>query len=92
MVKILPSVFGLLKSTTSVFRSELGKSINTDEAAALGAVYQAAHLGKGFKVLTFGVKEANTYPLVVSTQYYLYNNTIAGIQSTILYLLCLPKH
>lgn len=46
-------------------RSELGKSINTDEAAALGGVYQAAHLGKGFKVLTFGVKEANIYPLVV---------------------------
>ena len=49
-----------------ISRSELGKSINTDEAAALGAVYQAAHLGKGFKVLTFGVKEANIYPLVVS--------------------------
>ena len=31
----------------------------------MGAVYQAAHLGKGFKVLTFGVKEANIYPLVV---------------------------
>ena len=46
---------------------ELGKSINTDEAAALGAVYQAAYLGKGFKVLTFGVKEANMYPIVVST-------------------------
>ncbi|XP_052804905.1 hypoxia up-regulated protein 1-like isoform X2 [Mya arenaria] len=44
---------------------ELGKSINTDEAAALGAVYQAAHLGKGFKVLTFGVKEANIYPILV---------------------------
>lgn len=46
-------------------RIELGKSINTDEAAAMGAVYQAAHLGKGFKVLTFGVKEANVYPVVV---------------------------
>lgn len=44
---------------------ELGKSINTDEAAALGAVYQAANLGKGFKVLTFGIKEANMYPIVV---------------------------
>ncbi|XP_053408991.1 hypoxia up-regulated protein 1-like isoform X2 [Mercenaria mercenaria] len=46
-------------------RVELGKSLNTDEAAALGAVYQAAYLGKGFKVLTFGVKEANMYPIVV---------------------------
>ncbi|KAL4229247.1 Hypoxia up-regulated protein 1 [Mactra antiquata] len=44
---------------------DLGKSINTDEAAALGAVYQAAYLGKGFKVLSFGVKEANVYPIVV---------------------------
>lgn len=44
---------------------ELGKSLNTDEAAAMGAVYQAAYLGKGFKVLTFGVKEANMYPIVV---------------------------
>lgn len=44
---------------------ELGKSINTDEAAALGAVYQAAYMGKGFKVLTFGVKEANVFPIVV---------------------------
>lgn len=47
------------------YRLDLGKSINTDEAAALGAVYQAAYLGKGFKVLTFGVKEANVYPIVV---------------------------
>lgn len=48
------------------YRAELGKSINTDEAAALGGVYQAAYLGKGFKVLTFGVKEANVYPILVS--------------------------
>ena len=81
-----------LKVLHLFFRSELGKSINTDEAAALGAVYQAAHLGKGFKVLTFGVKEANTYPLVVSTLYCLYNNTIAGIQSTILYHLLYLDH
>ena len=47
-------------------RSELGKSINTDEAAALGAVYQAAHLGKGFKVKKFAVKEATIFPIQVS--------------------------
>jgi hypoxia up-regulated 1 len=41
-------------------------SINTDEAAAMGAVYQAAYLGKGFKVKTFGVKEASIYPITVS--------------------------
>lgn len=54
------------KALTFFHRIELGKSINTDEAAALGAVYQAAHLGKGFRVLTFGVKEANIYPILVS--------------------------
>lgn len=46
-------------------REELGKGINTDEAAALGAVYQAAHLGKGFKVQKFNVKEAIVYPIQV---------------------------
>ena len=40
-------------------------SINTDEAAALGAVYQAAHLSKGFKVKPFGVKDATLYPIQV---------------------------
>ena len=48
-----------------LYREELGKSINTDEAAALGAVYQAAHLSKGFKVKKFAVKEANLYPIQV---------------------------
>ncbi|XP_041373563.1 hypoxia up-regulated protein 1-like isoform X3 [Gigantopelta aegis] len=46
-------------------RQELGKSINTDEAAAMGAVYQAAYLGKGFKVKTFSVKDGTIYPIVV---------------------------
>lgn len=46
-------------------REDLGKSINTDEAAALGAVYQAAHLSKGFKVKKFVVKDANLYPIQV---------------------------
>lgn len=46
-------------------RNELGKSINTDEAAALGAVYQAAHLSTGFRVKTFAVKDANLYPIQV---------------------------
>lgn len=52
------------------YRTELGKSINTDEAAAMGAVYQAAYLGKGFKVKTFGVKEASIYPINVRDDYY----------------------
>ncbi|CAE1165306.1 HYOU1 [Acanthosepion pharaonis] len=49
-------------------RNELGKSINTDEAAAMGAVYQAAHLSQGFKVKKFLVKEATVYPIIVEFQ------------------------
>ncbi|XP_015795226.1 hypoxia up-regulated protein 1 [Tetranychus urticae] len=45
--------------------NELGKSVNADEAAALGGAYQAAHLSKGFKVKTFIVKDANLYPIQV---------------------------
>lgn len=44
---------------------ELGKSINADEAAALGAAYQAAYLSKGFKVKLFQVKEASLFPIQV---------------------------
>ncbi|XP_067678637.1 hypoxia up-regulated protein 1-like isoform X2 [Haliotis asinina] len=59
MPKVQEELMKFLKS------SELGKSINTDESAAMGAVYQAAYLGKGFKVKTFNVKEGNIYPIVV---------------------------
>lgn len=52
--------------TLVLFRDVLGKSINTDEAAALGAVYHAADLGKGFKVKKFLIKDACHYPIVVS--------------------------
>ena len=54
------------KLQKAIGRQELGKSINTDEAAALGAVYQAAYLSTGFRVLTFAVKDANVYPVQVS--------------------------
>lgn len=43
----------------------LGKSINADEAAAMGGAYQAAYLSKGFKVKTFVTKDANLYPIQV---------------------------
>ena len=33
----------------------------------MGAVYQAAHLGKGFKVKKFVIKDANLYPIQVMT-------------------------
>ncbi|CAF1187477.1 unnamed protein product [Rotaria sordida] len=42
---------------------ELGKSLNTDEAAAMGAVYQATTLSKGYRVKKFLVKDANQYPI-----------------------------
>ena len=46
-------------------RVELGKSLNTDEAAAMGAVYQAAAISKGFRVKKFLIKDANQYPINV---------------------------
>jgi len=50
------------------FRSELGKSLNTDEASALGAVYQAAGHTKLFRVKKFIVKEGTAYPIQVSLE------------------------
>ena len=48
-----------------IISEELGQGINTDEAAALGAVYQAAYLSKGFRVKKFIIKEATVYPIQV---------------------------
>lgn len=48
-----------------VWGHELGKNINADEAAAMGAVYRAADLGQGFKVKKFHVKEAALLPIEV---------------------------
>ncbi|KAL3317419.1 hypothetical protein Ciccas_003925 [Cichlidogyrus casuarinus] len=47
-------------------KKDLGKSINSDEAAALGAVYQAAFHSPGFKVKQFNVVDFNYYPISVS--------------------------
>ncbi|XP_043238713.1 hypoxia up-regulated protein 1-like [Amphibalanus amphitrite] len=44
---------------------ELGKSVNTDEAAALGAVYRAADLSTGFKVMKFHIKDYVKQPIGV---------------------------
>ena len=46
-------------------RKELGKSLNTDEAGALGAVYQAAALSKAYRVKRFLVRDAVPYPIQV---------------------------
>lgn len=44
---------------------ELARFLNTDEAIALGAVYEAAHLSKGFRVKPFEVQDLNLYPIQV---------------------------
>jgi len=44
---------------------ELGKSLNTDESAAMGAVYRAADLSTGFKVKKFLTKDAVLFPIDV---------------------------
>lgn len=46
-------------------RDELGKNINADEAAAMGAVYQAAALSKAFKVKPFLIRDAVIFPIQV---------------------------
>merc|ERR1711981_903928 len=46
--------------------SELGKSLNTDESAAMGAVYKAADLSTGFKVKKFLTKDAVIFPIDVN--------------------------
>lgn len=71
-----------------ICRSELGKSINTDEAAAMGAVYQAAYLGKGFKVKTFGVKEASIYPINVSVSFS-HMNHVCPLYTSLFFNRCL---
>ena len=52
----------LLKATG---KSVLNKNLNTDEAAALGAVYQAEYQSKGYKVKKFYIKDVNMYQIVV---------------------------
>ncbi|NXU59802.1 HYOU1 protein, partial [Turnix velox] len=49
----------------AVGKEDLGKNINADEAAAMGAVYQAAALSKAFKVKPFIVRDAAVFPIQV---------------------------
>ncbi|CAH8440169.1 unnamed protein product [Schistosoma rodhaini] len=46
-------------------KSELHRGVNSDDAAALGAVYQAAFHTPGFRVTRFIVKDYNLYPIAV---------------------------
>eukprot|EP00124_Ichthyophonus_hoferi_P002404 Ihof_evm8s162 gene=Ihof_evmTU8s162 len=45
---------------------ELGKSINADEGAAIGAVLRAAAFSKGFRVKEFIVEDTILYPISVA--------------------------
>ncbi|KAK6034503.1 hypothetical protein COOONC_27992 [Cooperia oncophora] len=45
---------------------EIGRFLNTDESIAMGALYQAAHLSKGFKVKPFDVEELVIFPVQVN--------------------------
>ncbi|VDN22613.1 unnamed protein product, partial [Cylicostephanus goldi] len=60
----VPKIQEVLKTVLN--GKEIGHFLNTDEAIALGAVYQAADLSKSFRVLPFGVKEMVLYPIQVA--------------------------
>lgn len=49
-----------------LIKQELGKNLNADESATMGAVYKAADLSSGFKVKKFIVKDAVVFPLQVA--------------------------
>jgi len=59
----VPKVQDIL--TEFISGGELGKSLNTDEAAAMGAVYKAADLSSGFKVKKFITRDAVIFPIDV---------------------------
>merc|ERR1719382_2158672 len=50
---------------TEFVGQELGKSLNTDESAAMGAVYRSADISTGFKVKKFLTKDAVMFPIDV---------------------------
>jgi len=58
----VPKVQELL---TKYVGKELGKSLNTDESAAMGAVYRSADISTGFKVKKFLTKDAVLFPIDV---------------------------
>ena len=57
-----PKIQEILKKT---IKMELGKNLNADEAATMGAVYRAADLATGFKVKKFIIKDAVLFPIQV---------------------------
>ncbi|XP_076043824.1 hypoxia up-regulated Grp170 co-chaperone protein isoform X2 [Oratosquilla oratoria] len=61
----VPRIQSILQN---IWGKELGKNINADEAAAMGAIYRGADLGQGFKVKKFHVKDAVIFPLEIYFQ------------------------
>ncbi|XP_039259142.2 hypoxia up-regulated protein 1-like isoform X1 [Styela clava] len=57
----VPKVQEILLKETG--KESLGKSLNTDEAPALGASYEAAARSNGFRVKTFHIKSGSIYPI-----------------------------
>lgn len=77
-------------------REELGKNINADEAAAMGAVYQAAALSKAFKVKPFLVRDAAIFPIQVGTSHSLSHMHIKKkiyiyIKNSLCFFVCVQK-
>ncbi|UMM18558.1 hypothetical protein L5515_014568 [Caenorhabditis briggsae] len=59
----VPKVQEVVQKTIGT--KEIGKFLNTDEAVAMGSLFQAAHLSKGFKVKPFNVEEKLIFPVEV---------------------------
>lgn len=59
----VPAIQQALKTDLGV--EDLAKLLNGDEAVAMGAVYQAAHLASGFRVQFIDVRDSNLYPIDV---------------------------
>ncbi|PIC46506.1 hypothetical protein B9Z55_006178 [Caenorhabditis nigoni] len=59
----VPKVQEIVQKTIGT--KEIGKFLNTDEAVAMGSLFQAAHLSKGFKVKPFNVEEKVIFPVEV---------------------------
>jgi hypoxia up-regulated 1 len=57
----IPKVQDILAEKMGV--EQLGKSINADEAACLGASYRSAALSKAFRLKKFEVKDASLFPV-----------------------------
>lgn len=64
-------------------QQELGKNLNADEAATMGAVYRAADLATGFKVKKFVTKDAVVLPLQVVFEREAENGEVKQVRRTL---------